>query len=39
MSKDRSLIATLQNYHADVLLGVPIFGMNEPWARLKNADQ
>jgi len=39
ISRDRTLIAKLQNYHADVVLGVPIFGMKEPWARFKNADQ
>jgi hypothetical protein len=39
MSQDRSLIVKLQNYHADVILAVPIFGMKEPWARFKSADQ
>jgi len=39
ISQDRTLIAKLQNYDADVILGVPIFGMKEPWARFKNADQ
>jgi hypothetical protein len=39
VSSDRSLIAKLQNYHADVILVVPLFGLKEPWARFKNADQ
>jgi hypothetical protein len=39
ISRDRTLIAKLQNYHADVVLGVPIFGMKEPWVRFKSADQ
>ncbi|MGE5303039.1 MAG: hypothetical protein ACM3TN_06895 [Alphaproteobacteria bacterium] len=39
MSHDGSLIAKLQNYHADVILAVPMFGINEPWARFENADQ
>lgn len=33
LSHDHSLIAKLQNYHADVILGLPIFGMKEPWVR------
>lgn len=39
LSSDRSLIAKLQNYHADVILVVPLFGLQEPWARFKKADQ
>ena len=39
ISRDRALIAKLQNYHVDVILAVPIFGMKEPWASFKNADQ
>jgi hypothetical protein len=38
ISRDRTLIAKLQNYHADVILGVPIFGTKEQWARFENAD-
>jgi len=38
-SGDRSLIAKLQNYHADIMLGIPIFGMKEPWARFEAADR
>lgn len=38
MSRDRTLIGRLQGYHADVVLGVPLFGMKEPWAFFKNAD-
>lgn len=37
LSSDRSLIAKLQNYHVDMILVVPLFGMKEPWARFKNA--
>ena len=36
--RDQSLVAKLQNYHADVILGIPVFGMKEPWARFKPAD-
>ena len=39
MSRDRSLVAKLQNYHADMILAIPVFGMKEPWARFKSADQ
>lgn len=39
LSHDHSLIAKLQNYHADVVLGLPIFGMKEPWARFPHLDQ
>jgi len=39
MSPDRTLVVKLQNYHAGVVLGAPIFGMKEPWARFKNAAQ
>lgn len=38
VSQDRSLIAKLQNYRADVILAIPVFGMQEPWARFKSAD-
>ena len=37
ISRDRTLIAKLQNYHVDVVLVAPIFGMTEPWASFKNA--
>lgn len=39
MSHDRSLVAKLQNYHADVILAVPVFGIKEPWARFIRAGQ
>jgi len=39
MSRDRFLIAKLQNCHADVSLAVPIFCMKEPWVHFENADQ
>ena len=39
MSQDGYLIVKLQNYHADVILAVPMFGINEPWARFRNTDQ
>ena len=39
MSHDHSLIAKLQNYHADVILAIPLFGMNEPWAKFDQAKQ
>jgi hypothetical protein len=39
VSRDRSLIAKLQNYHADVILAIPVFGMKEPWVRFGNAGQ
>ena len=39
LSHDHSLIAKLQNYHADVILGLPIFVMKEPWARFPQLDQ
>jgi hypothetical protein len=38
MLHDRSLAAKLQNYHADIVLGLPIFGMKEPWARFYRVD-
>jgi hypothetical protein len=34
-SSDGSLIAKLQNYHADVILAIPVFGIREPWARFQ----
>lgn len=30
---DGSLVLRLQNYHADLVIGVPLFGKSEPWAR------
>lgn len=33
LSRDRALIAKLQNYHLDIMLAIPIFGIQEPWAR------
>jgi len=38
ISRDRGLVAKLQNYHADVVLGVPIFRMKEPWVRFGRAE-
>ena len=35
IASDRSLIAKLQNYHADVILAIPVFGIKEPWARFE----
>jgi hypothetical protein len=37
--QDRSLVAKLQNYHADVILMIPVFGMREPWAMFNRADR
>ncbi len=37
VSKDGSLIAKLQHYHADVILAIPVFRMREPWARFRKA--
>jgi len=39
MAHDRSLIAKLQNYHVDVILLIPLFGIKEPWARFNRADK
>lgn len=39
ITRDRALVAKLQNYHADVLLAVPVFGMKEPWARFNAIDR
>ena len=39
MSNDRSLVAKLQNYHVDVILGIPLFEIKEPWARFSRAEQ
>lgn len=39
MSEDHSLIAKLQNYRADVILAIPIFGIEEPWARFNRTEQ
>ena len=38
-SQDHSLIAKLQNYHADVILAIPVFGISHPWAKFKQAKQ
>lgn len=39
IAPDRSLIAKLQNYHADVILGIPVFGIKEPWARFQAVER
>lgn len=39
IARDRSLVAKLQNYRLDVILAVPFFGMNEPWARFNRTGQ
>ena len=36
-TEDGALIARLQDYHADIVLGIPLFGMEEPWARFMEA--
>ncbi|MGD1147297.1 MAG: hypothetical protein ABR961_05070 [Thermoanaerobaculaceae bacterium] len=33
VSRDGALVAKLQNYHVDVVLGVPLFRNSEPWVR------
>ena len=38
VSQEGALIAKVQNYHADVILAVPIFGKTEPWVRFRGAD-
>lgn len=39
MTSERSLVAKLQNYHADVILVIPVFGVKEPWARFDRVNQ
>jgi len=39
LSQDHSLIAKLQNYHADVILAIPVFGIKEPWARFEQVEK
>lgn len=39
MARDHSLVAKLQNYHADVILAIPVFGMQEPWVRFNRVAQ
>lgn len=39
MASDRSLVAKLQNYHADVILVIPVFGIKEPWARFERVER
>ena len=34
---DGALVATLQDYHIDVVGAVPVFGKTEPWARFPHA--
>ena len=38
LAGQRALVAKLQNYHADVLLGIPTFRMKEPWVRFPNVN-
>lgn len=38
-TNDHNLVARLQNYHADVILALPVFGMKEPWARFGRVNQ
>ena len=38
IARDRSLIARLQDYRADVVLTMPVFAKNEPWARFPALD-
>jgi hypothetical protein len=38
IARDRSLIARLQDYRADVVLAMPVFAMNEPWTRFPALD-
>jgi hypothetical protein len=37
LGQDGALVARLQNYHVDVVLAVPSFGLQEPWARFERA--
>lgn len=39
MSHDHALIAKLQNYHADVILAIPLFGKKETWAKFSRVEQ
>jgi hypothetical protein len=39
MTNDRSLVAKLQNYHAGMILVVPVFRVKEPWAWFKRAGE
>lgn len=39
MTSQRALVAKLQNYRADVIIVMPIFGMQEPWVRFERASQ
>lgn len=39
LAQDGALIAKLQDYHIDVVLGVPVFGRAEPWARFRRSER
>jgi hypothetical protein len=39
ISHDHSLVAKMQNYHADVILVLPVFGIKEPWVRFSRVEQ
>jgi len=39
LSQDHSLIAKLQNYHADLIFAIPVFGIKEPWARFERVEK
>ena len=39
VSRDRALIGKLQNYHADVIFAIPVFGIKEPWTRFKTTNE
>lgn len=39
IARDHALVVKLQNYHADVLIALPVFGINEPWARFTPIDR
>ncbi len=38
-TRDGALIGRLQNYRADVILGIPAFRMKEPWVRFNAVDR
>lgn len=37
-TQDNSLLARIQDYHVDLIVGVPVFGKSEPWALFRKAD-
>lgn len=38
INNDHALIAKLQNYHADIILAIPFWGMQEPWVKFDRAN-